>query len=91
MSDLCVMIETPTKERGKPKTMKTFLVSIQTQTGMYGKTVKGYDAVLELVTKPETISYIVTKDGEQVTFAHLASAWRHPARAGRYPMLMPPQ
>lgn len=70
--------------------MKTFLVSIKTETTMFGKTVKGYDAVLELVTHPDVVSYIVTKEGKEVTVSELASAWRHPARAGRYPMFRLP-
>ena len=80
-----------TTTKGQKPTVKKFLVTVQTQTSIFGKTVEGYDAVLSLVTKPEIISYLVTKDGEQVTYSELASAWRHPARARRYPALMPPQ
>lgn len=64
-----------------------YMVTIQTENSMYGKTAEGYDQVLELITRPEVNSYIVYKGEKQVTFAELASAWRHPARNGKYPPL----
>lgn len=68
----------------------TYQVTITTDNSVYGKTAEGYDEVLALITQPEVTSYIVYKGERQVTFAELASAWRHPARQGRYPALRMP-
>lgn len=68
----------------------TYQVTIKTDNSVYGKTAKGYDEVLALITNPEVTSYIVYKGEKQVTFAELASAWRHPARNGLYPALRLP-
>ena len=67
--------------------MKTYLVTIKTENSIFGKTVKGYDAVLEMVTRPDVLSYVVSKDGKQVSYSEIASAWRHPSRRHKYPPL----
>ena len=74
----------------KDKQTMTYQVTIKTDNSVYGKTVEGYDGVLALVTNPEVTSYIVYKGEKQVTFAELASAWRHPARQRKYPPLKLP-
>lgn len=67
-----------------------YLVTVSTAETMYGKKVDSMDAVLEMVTGPEIKSYLVSKNGEEVSFAELASAWRHPARQRKFPPLRLP-
>lgn len=67
-----------------------YLVTVSTAETMYGKKVDSMDAVLEMVTGPEVKSYLVSKNGEEVSFAELASAWRHPARQRKFPPLRLP-
>lgn len=67
-----------------------YQITIETENSIYGKAADNYDDVLEFITSPGVTSYIVYKGEKQVTYQELASAWRHPARNGKYPPLIRP-